>query len=94
MSKRNYTHIKELLPTIEAMVAEGMTQREIAEHFGFKDKFVVKACSLSQQRRTGLCFAWKMQYIGGDAADFGLSPLEFAHYSSRLGTSADRHARM
>ena len=24
------------------MVAEGMTQREIADHFGFKDKFVVK----------------------------------------------------
>ena len=42
MSKRNYTHIKELLPTIKAMVAEGMSQREIAEHFGFKDKFVVK----------------------------------------------------
>ena len=30
MSKRNYTHIKELLPAIQAMVAEGMTQREIA----------------------------------------------------------------
>ena len=42
MAKRNYTHIKELVPTIQAMVAEGMTQREIAEHFGFKDKFVVK----------------------------------------------------
>ena len=42
MSKRNYTHIKELLPTIQAMIADGMTQREIAEHFGFKDKLVVK----------------------------------------------------
>ena len=42
MSKRNYMHIKDLLPTIQAMVAEGMSQREIAEHFGFKDKFVVK----------------------------------------------------
>ncbi len=38
MSKRNYTHIQELLPTIHAMIAEGMSQREIAEHFGFKDK--------------------------------------------------------
>ena len=27
MSKRNYTHVKELLPTIEAMAAEGMTQK-------------------------------------------------------------------
>ncbi len=41
MSKRNYAHIKVLLPTIEAMVAEGMTQREIAEHFGFKDTITV-----------------------------------------------------
>ena len=50
MSKRNYTHIKELLPTIQAMVAEGMSQREIAEHFGFKDKFVVKG-ALKRARR-------------------------------------------
>ena len=42
MSKRNYTHVKELLPEIQAMVAEGMTQKEIAEHFGFQDKYVVK----------------------------------------------------
>ena len=50
MSKRNYTHIKELLPTIHTMVAEGMSQREIAEHFGFKDKFVVKG-ALKRARR-------------------------------------------
>ena len=42
MSKRNYTHVKELLPEILAMVEQGMTQREIAEHYGFKDKLVVK----------------------------------------------------
>ena len=50
MSKRNYTHIKGLLPAIQTMVAEGMTQREIAEHFGFKDKFVVKD-ALKRARR-------------------------------------------
>ena len=50
MSKRNYTHIKELLPAIQAMVADGMSQREIAEHFGFKDKFVVKE-ALKRARR-------------------------------------------
>ena len=50
MIKRNYTHIKELLPEIEAMVSEGMTQREIAEHFGFKDKLVVKGV-LKRARR-------------------------------------------
>ena len=53
MSKRNYTHIKELVPTIRAMVAEGMTQREIAEHFGFKDKFVVKE-ALKRTRRKAI----------------------------------------
>ena len=42
MSKRNYTHVKDLLPAILAMVEQGMTQREIAEHYGFKDKLVVK----------------------------------------------------
>ena len=42
MSKRNYTHVKDLLPAILAMVKQGMTQREIAEYYGFKDKLVVK----------------------------------------------------
>ena len=42
MSKRNYTPVKDLLPTILAMVEQGMTQREIAEYYGFKDKLVVK----------------------------------------------------
>ena len=42
MSKRNYTHVQALLPAIEKMVEDGMTQREIAEHYGFKDKEVVK----------------------------------------------------
>ena len=50
MSKRKYTHVKELLPAIEAMVADGMTQREIAEHFGFKDKEVVRE-ALKRERR-------------------------------------------
>ena len=31
MSKRNYTHIQALLPEIKAMLAEGKTQREVAE---------------------------------------------------------------
>ena len=51
MSKRNYTHIKELLPTIEAMAADGITQREIAEHFGFKDKFVIKHALIRARRK-------------------------------------------
>lgn len=42
MKKRNYTHVQELLPKIQAMVAEGKRQREIAEELGLKDKYVVK----------------------------------------------------
>lgn len=49
MSKRNYTHVEILLPEIKEMLALGKTQREIAKHFGFKDKYVVKRL-LSRQR--------------------------------------------
>ena len=38
MEKRKYTHIQVLLPEIKGMLAEGKTQREVAEHYGFKDK--------------------------------------------------------
>lgn len=50
MSKRNYTHMQELLPEIQAMIAAGKTQREIAEHFGFQNKSVVKE-ALKRDRR-------------------------------------------
>ena len=42
MEKRNYTHVQKLLPEIEEMIIARKTQREVAEHFGFKDKYVVK----------------------------------------------------
>ena len=50
MEKRNYTHIQALLPEIKAMLAEGKTQREVAEHYGFKNKQVVKKL-LERERR-------------------------------------------
>lgn len=50
MSKREYTHVQVLLPEIERMVEEGRSQREIAEHYGFKDKYVVKEL-LKRERR-------------------------------------------
>ena len=31
MSKRKYTHVQELLPEIQEMIAGGKTQREVAE---------------------------------------------------------------
>ena len=42
MSKRTYTHVQHLLPIIEKMRETGKTQQQIADHFGFKDKFVIK----------------------------------------------------
>lgn len=50
MSKRSYTHVKEQLPAIQEMVEQGKTQREIAEHYGLKDKMVVKRL-LERERR-------------------------------------------
>lgn len=50
MSRQKYTHVQALLPEIRAMVAAGKTQREIAEHFGLRDKYVVKRL-LARERR-------------------------------------------
>lgn len=50
MQKRHYTHVQEVLPEIERMLQEGKSQREVAEHFGFKDKYVVKEL-LKRERR-------------------------------------------
>ena len=50
MSKRNCTHVKELLPAIRGMVEQGKTQQEIAEHYGLKDKMVIKRL-LERERR-------------------------------------------
>lgn len=50
MEKRNYTRVQALLPEIRTMLAEGKTQREVAEHYGFKDKYVVKKL-LTRERR-------------------------------------------
>ena len=51
MTKRNYTHLQVLLPEILDMVNAGKTQREIAEHFGLKDKYVVKQLLMRERRK-------------------------------------------
>lgn len=51
MKKRNYTQVQALLPEIKAMVAEGKTQREVAEHYGFQDKQVVKRLFERERRK-------------------------------------------
>ena len=48
---RKYEKVQELFPVIKARQAEGKTQREIAEEFGMKDKYVVKRL-LRRDRRT------------------------------------------
>ena len=50
MQKRRYTHTQVLLQEIRAMVSKGMSQREIAEHFGFSSKEVVREL-LKRERR-------------------------------------------
>ena len=51
MTKRNYTHLQVLLPEILEMVNAGKTQREVAEHFGLKDKYVVKQLLMRERRK-------------------------------------------
>ena len=50
MSKRSYSHVKELLPEIHRMIEAGKTQKEIAEYCGLKDKEVVRNL-LKRERR-------------------------------------------
>ena len=40
-----------LLPEIKAMLAEGKTQREISEYYGFRDKQVVKRLLEREHRK-------------------------------------------
>ena len=50
MSKRDYTQVQHLVPEIKRLREEGKTHREIAEHYGFKNKEVVKQL-LARERR-------------------------------------------
>ena len=51
MSKRGYSYVQELLPEIKAMREIGMTHREIAEHYGLKDRNVVKQLLIRERRK-------------------------------------------
>ncbi len=62
MSKREYTHVQALLPSIKAMVEEGKTQREIAEYYGF-NKYVVKRLLLFENVRSR--FKGSQNSVGG-----------------------------
>ena len=51
MEKENYTHVQALLPEIKTRLAEGKTQRAAAEHYGFRDKQVVKRLFERERRK-------------------------------------------
>ena len=62
MKKRNYTHVQMLLSEIKAMLAEGKTQRAVAEYYGFRDKQVVKRL-LEREHQKGE--SWKPEFAHG-----------------------------
>lgn len=51
MSKRKYTHIGAVEKEVLELLAQGKTQREVAEHFGFTDKYVVKGFVKRHRRK-------------------------------------------
>ena len=51
MSKRKYTRIGRVQKEVLELFAQGKTQREVAEHFGFTDKRVVKEFVRRQRRK-------------------------------------------
>ena len=75
MEKRKYTHVQKLLPEIEGMIAEGKTQREVADHFGFKDKNVKTASSA----------AGKAAKVGGRNRTAAQGKAEKRHRTRRRG---------
>lgn len=48
--KRGYTEINKVKAEVLEMLAQGKTQREVAEYFGFRDKYVVKEFVKRQNR--------------------------------------------
>ncbi len=49
--KSNYGLVKQYEEEIEVMIAEGKTQKEIADHYGFKDRYVIKEFLKRKRRR-------------------------------------------
>ena len=60
---RRYTHVQELLPEIKAMLSEGKSQREIAEHLGLRDKNVVVELLQSQQERCRQTYGYRRMWL-------------------------------
>lgn len=54
---KEYTHVEMLEEQILTMKEEGKTNREIAEHLGFRDKYVVKQFISRYHRKQKLLLA-------------------------------------
>ena len=52
-----------LLPEIKAMLSEGRSQREIAEHLGLRDKNVVAELLQSQQERCRQTYGYRRMWL-------------------------------
>ena len=65
MSRQKYSHVQVLLPEIRAMAAAGKTKREIAEHFGLRDKYVVKQLLARERRKEEKIMAGIMPHPKG-----------------------------
>ena len=74
MQKRQYTHTQVLLPEIRAMVSKGMSQREIAEHFGFSSKEVVRELLKRERRKEAKAQAGILPRPKGRPRKDGQSP--------------------
>ena len=47
---RQYTHVKDLLPSVLAMKRKGYTLREIANHFGLTKEQIKELCKRDRRR--------------------------------------------
>ena len=74
MSQKAYTKIQRFLPEIKAMVSLGSSQREIAEHFGLRDKYIVKELLKRERRSAGKVSAGIPPKAKGRPRKDGLPP--------------------
>ena len=76
MSKRKYTNLKELLPEIKAMLAEGMSHREIEKHFGLTGERPVHHLLKQEHRREKKLAAGYIPKVKGRPRKDGKPPKE------------------
>ena len=79
---RDYMKVLEHKERIMERIAEGKTQREIAQEFGFKDKYVVKGFLHRERRREAKQQAGILPKARGRKAAVSLQ--QYKHENKRL----------